>query len=214
LQNKYGAAFAKKLTQVWLTDLVKKKTIDPNHCSALIGTCEYYLCEEARGQCGAENYLISFGYKYCSLSLDGLYQNMGSSLGKFWSLNTVRCLQSRIEKYIQKEPQNSFSSENRCEQMAIAAYNSHPDCYIRNGFCRIPLRDKMHIFETIKSKIFSSQTLGQMVQTLSKCGAHPECRQKISNQLEGCHFLSSSRCYGEDLSSRKEKQGLQFSARL
>lgn len=162
LEQDYGTPFAKDVVNTWIAMLLAKKSIDPNHCEALIGTCDFYLCEEARNHCGPKNYMIGLGYKYCHRSYNGLYQKMESAQAKKWVLGTVQCLQREIHAGLNARAMS-------CSEIEDMAIGVHPECYVENGFCSMPFSDKAKIFSIVKGEIFRKETLTGASETLKLC---------------------------------------------
>ncbi len=170
LKNSYGPRFANQLINYWLQHQIKNGDINPQQCERLIGTCEFYLCEEAKYHCGSEGYLVNFAHHYCTKSLNGLFQKMETQEGRSWTISTVQCLQEKMQV------QNSRieGASRNCELIQKKAMASHPDCYVQSGFCELPLRDKLHIFTTVKKEALKKTFLPQVIQTLNRCDHHHE----------------------------------------
>lgn len=143
----------------------KKIAVQGKSCDSLIGTCDFYLCQEQKNPCGLDGYNLSFGYKYCSGSKFKLMQEMKSSQGKNWVVDVFQCLQKK-----NLEDSSILSSnENKCSVIAENAYNSHPDCYVNAGYCHLSTIERSHIFNLIKKEIFSFKTLTQGLAIIKNC---------------------------------------------
>ena len=147
-----------------ITSLLSSSAQAEKNCESLIGTCDFYLCLEADLKCGPSGYLINYGYKYCRRSLDSLVQHMQSDAGKFWVIDTIQCLQTKVTIALQL---HSLT----CREIESVAIQSHPDCYVDSGICWLPPGDKIRIFHTIKDQILKKRPLIQAGKTLELCAA-------------------------------------------
>lgn len=161
LKSAYGKQFAGEVMNIWITELTKRYGSD---CEKFIGSCDFYLCQESHNPCGIEGYNLGYGYKYCSASKFTLYSKMTTSLGRNWVTNVFTCLQSK------SLDQARFSGAVRCEEIRAMAMDAHPGCYVAGGFCKLELSEKMKVFGTIKSEIFSPDTIPQGLELLNRCG--------------------------------------------
>ncbi|MBC7466084.1 MAG: hypothetical protein H7256_08830 [Bdellovibrio sp.] len=162
LRFEVGDGFATEVIGLFSHELVKKKS-----CDSLIGTCDFYLCQEQKNPCGLDGYNLSYGYKYCSGSKFKLLNEMETPPGKAWVTEVFQCLQKRS---FESSKALSETSE-RCDKVKSAAFDSHPDCYAQAGFCHLEGREKRKIFSLIKGEIFSAQTIKQGLELLKQCSS-------------------------------------------
>ena len=131
------------------------------------GACDFYeRCLEAAIPCGPTGYALGYGKKYCSRFHADVY-NM-SAAGKHWVAGTLVCLQKALVPALQtKQPL-------ACDALIDAAFDTHPACYVDNGFCTLPLEDTWKILRTIDAKDeLSLRGLKQEIAVLEKCALHP-----------------------------------------
>ena len=136
-----------------------------NSCESYIGDCDFYLCQEEKNPCGIDGYNLSYGYKYCNASKLVLLNQMKTSAGKAWVLKAFKCLQRKnLENTM-----TPISGQDRCENIKVQAYLSHPDCYIEAGFCDLKMSEKARILNVIKQEFFTAKTFIQSLQIIKKC---------------------------------------------
>lgn len=163
LKNEYGAAFASEAIKTWIPQVISKS----GSCDRFIGSCDFYLCQEQKNECGLDGYNLGFGFKYCTKSKFELFDAMKTSLGKSWVTNVFQCLQQASQ---QKSILSILNNDVRsCEQIKLDAFDSHPDCYVDSGFCSLKFSEKLNIFKLIKKEIFKSETLQQGRKLLHLC---------------------------------------------
>ena len=132
------------------------------------GDCSFYTeCLEAQFQCRSDGYPVGYGNRYCSKFLE-FYDKFAPS-GKQWIDKTLVCLKGAlIPSYDDKS--------TTCEALYSTAFNSHPDCYVKSGFCDIFLED----FTTNISgllNVYEIRDFGnlisikQVLTTAERCGA-------------------------------------------
>lgn len=157
LRYKVGDKFSSAIMNTFIEQLQPKD----NDCKSLIGNCDFYLCQEKKNPCGLDGYNLSFGYKYCSGSKFKILNEMKTDFGKKWVTGVFKCLQEKSVKISE--------TENQCADIKKESYSSHPDCYVKAGFCRLKGAEKAHIFSLIKKEILSFKTLAQGVQIIKQC---------------------------------------------
>ena len=137
------------------------------NCQAmsLTETCDFYpQCLETKYHCGPKGYPIGYGFKYCSKFIN-FFDNFPPK-GQEWIKKTLVCLKQALLKDF-----------NSCDQLYDTAFNSHPECYFKAGFCDLFL-DPKHIKQTIQAllkvyelKDFASITsMKQIYDTAKLCG--------------------------------------------
>lgn len=146
-------------TTVLYNEYIEEKKINDN-CEELIGSCDYYLCQEKKNHCGSKGYFLSFGYQYCSDSLKRLSNKM-SSKGKLWLSSTAACLQKEIE--VMDVEQLS------CRQIKRAAISGHDKCYRDSDFCSLSFSDIKKIIKMILPALTKRGVLIEGVQVLKSC---------------------------------------------
>lgn len=163
LRYEVGDRFTQEVMQEFMNQLFQKQ---PN-CEAYIGTCDFYLCQEKKTPCGLDSYNLSFGYKYCSVSRFKLLTQMTTQLGQSWVPQTFQCLQERSLNF----SLHNVNSADICAQIKKVSYESHPDCYVKAGFCDLKFSEKFKIFKTVKEDLLSSEGIDQAQAVLKMCHA-------------------------------------------
>jgi len=167
LRYEVGDRFAQEVMSLFIDKIIMNDNRQQTRtCANFIGTCDFYLCQEAMNPCGIDGYNLRFGYKYCSLSLFKLLNKMSTESGRKWVGETFSCLQIKNMEY-----SNLLGGDNKntCQKIENHSFDDHPNCYARAGFCELKLRDKLAIFSTVKAEIFSKETLPQGYQLLKNC---------------------------------------------
>jgi hypothetical protein len=114
-------------------------------CSDLIevpgcGGCDYYACRESRQACGDQGYFLGYGYKYCTRLLTVTRPRL-STAGQEMLDRARNCLMRGSEEEIQ--------SGDSCEVASEKSFAMHPQCYVENGACALPLSDMFLILSSI-----------------------------------------------------------------
>jgi len=104
------------------------------------GGCQFYACREAEDACGSDGYYLGFGEKYCERFL--LIVKPRLSLAGEAFLDRGRdCLMRTIDAEI--------GEHLTCSQVRRQALDSHVACYRDNGFCELPLGDRLRLFLSV-----------------------------------------------------------------
>ena len=115
---------------------------------------------------------MGYGYKYCSKFKQ--YQLTFATKAQLWVDNTLKCLKSRLIETVFKP--NKYD----CAKIKTLAFDSHPECYVNNGFCELfsfesnPIDD---ICKTLKGlwQVYELKTFAEVLawkqvqQTLQMC---------------------------------------------
>ncbi len=119
---------------------------DANVCADYIGqegcaSCGYYACrDEAREvPCGPDGFPLGYGERYCNRFSLITFEHV-SPAGQLWLTEVRECLQVEFD---------ALSDELTCEDLAEAAYDTHPECYVQTGFCDLPWTDVLQVGATI-----------------------------------------------------------------
>ncbi|PHH84721.1 hypothetical protein CDD83_1497 [Cordyceps sp. RAO-2017] len=127
-------------------------------------SCDFYAdCAERALQCGPEGYPLRFGDRNCKKFVSRL--DMFSSHGQDWIMKTMSCLQRALIG-----PMNEDGAT--CESVKKAAFDSHPNCYIDNGFCDLSLSDLLQVVMTVKRDLFYGHAVDQVMTTAKGCSSH------------------------------------------
>lgn len=107
-----------------------------------LNSCHYYLDKEKETGCwfkekNSSNYLVKYGYKYCSIFKNRSlkWQDARSQ----WVKKATLCLQSDLE---------GFRQLSNCKKLESRAFDSHPRCYVKSGFCDLNFNQKISIVWT------------------------------------------------------------------
>ena len=137
-----------------------------------IKSCDFYrTCAEGQLGCGASGYPLAYGEKNCNKFVNNL--NYFSSAGQNWIFGTMHCLQMAMVPVLKP-------CTATCSSFQTAAFNSHPGCYVDNGFCGLQCPDILAVLMTVGTDLFSLQSLKQAAQTAGLCLEH------LIQTLSGC----------------------------
>jgi hypothetical protein len=140
-------------------EYIEAKEITDN-CTELIGSCDYYLCQEKKNKCGAKGYFLNFAYQYCSDSLKRLAFEV-SPKGEEWLNTTAVCLQKEIE---------AMDVEGKsCKEIKRAAIKGHDKCYSEARFCSLSFSEIKKIFKMIAPSLTTRGVIAEGVQVLKHC---------------------------------------------
>lgn len=110
--------------------------------------CKFYVDTDKKIRCpGDSNYLLSYGYKYCSrFSELGSHKASSKELNT-WISKTRICLQEMITE-------NEKRHENRCDQLKEFAFDVHPICYKQYGVCSLGVLDLSKVAKVLVKNDF------------------------------------------------------------
>jgi hypothetical protein len=132
-------------------------------------SCAFYrTCAEGQLGCGDGGYPIHYGEKNCLRFSNNL--SKFSSNGQSFIWNTMICLQRAMVPVL--EPCTAT-----CDSFSVAAFNSHPGCYVQGGFCGV---DIYATLMTVGSDLFEGPALRQVLCTTVGCA------QNLLTTLNGC----------------------------
>ncbi len=160
LRRELGDKRATRIIDVWTNQLFSSL----QDCRSLVGTCDFYLCQESKNPCGLDGYNMGFGLKYCSSSKFSLLPKMSTALGKSWVPQVFTCLQ---EKNYQA---SQIASSDRCQTIEQESIKTHAFCYAAAGFCQLKISEKVKIFNLIKNEIISKNAISQTLELTNRCG--------------------------------------------
>lgn len=140
-----------------------------NECDELLEKphdCEFYSkCLEEKFKCGSKGYPIGYGYKYCLRFLDKF--DIFPEEGKLWVDNVLVCLKESLK--------TTYNDNNAvCNDIFNIAFDSHPRCYVDNGFCKLlitsPFRFPSALFRVYQLKDFArKKSIQQVLKTIRMC---------------------------------------------
>lgn len=151
--------FGVEETTALYNEYIEEKEITDN-CEELIGSCDYYLCQEKKNNCGAKGYFLSFGYQYCSDSLKRLALEI-SPKGQEWLKSTATCLQ--------KEIQAMDVESKSCKEIKRAAIKGHDKCYSEINFCSLSFGEIKKILRMIMPSLTTRGVINEGIQVLTHC---------------------------------------------
>ncbi len=165
LRKEVGDHFAKEVMNYFMKEIV----VQNRSCESLIGSCDFYLCQELKNPCGFEGYNLGFGYKYCSRSKFKLLDEMKTQIGKEWVPKTFQCLQKRSLENSLAIEQREDLKKDVCKSIRNLAFNSHPDCYVEAGYCELSILEKSNIVELIFFSAFKPSSIKQGFSLNNQC---------------------------------------------
>jgi hypothetical protein len=129
----------------------------PDICENDQTICSFYCKANTELSCHQDNYLMSFGYKYCHLFLAKENSFNPSSQQILSKIRT--CLIQNL----------SERADLTCENVEQIASNSHISCYLENNFCQIELRDKLSILSLVQAELKDPRFRNVMGQISKSC---------------------------------------------
>ena len=163
------------------------------HDTLLQENCEFYTkCIEPINNCGQKGYPLGYGYRYCS-KFTQLIDEFPPA-GKLWVDWTRQCLKKALVNFTTKsnDPKN-------CAKLYKSAFDSHPNCYVQAGFCKLlvqsdVLQSLTALFKVLEFKDLASlSSIKQMVLTAKSCGA--EAFAVMTKFIGGIYGSGSSKIY-------------------
>ena len=122
---------------------------------------DFYVCAEETAECGPDGYLVGYGAKYAERFFRYTRPWM-SRAGKQWIDDVLVCLQETLRDRI--------DAETSCPDIRTIAFDSHPDCYVEAGFCRLPWSDWLAVVATVDGADWLSRDAQrQVVVTARTC---------------------------------------------
>lgn len=143
-----------------LTSTVRAADGHAPDCKPERGSCDFYLCQEEKQQCGSSGYYQRFGHPYCSAFLNDVHPKL-SARGQEWLKDVAYCLQEDLAHLSVNSDPCWFS-----EDLAIA---THADCYVKTGACELDVLDLAIVVRTFAGELTNSRIIGQSVDFLQKC---------------------------------------------
>ena len=121
--------------------------------------CHFYLDLEKEAACWFKpqddsNYLVEYGYKYCRIFKQKALS--WEDARTQWVDQTALCLQ---EALVLSHPKQG------CQQLESLAFDSHPLCYRKSGFCRLGIWQKTTIVMTAVGLDFLLKPVKSFYQT-------------------------------------------------
>lgn len=127
-------------------------------------TCKWYKdCLESTLHCGPTGYPLDYGYKFCTNLI--AHETEFSPAGQKWLTSAMKCLMDKLIPYA------TGQKPTTCTELEHYAFSTHPDCYVDNGFCELPVGDWVVLVDVIGLKTFlgSLDVLGTTGETALKC---------------------------------------------
>ena len=122
-----------------------------------IAVCEFYKDKSQELNCNNENYLMSFGYKYCRLFFYPPNQVSQNAINVFEHIRP--CLINDLQNY----------KNLTCENTKSVAFQSHINCYVDNGFCELSEHDKGIIYNSALSAGLNSFAIRLAARITETC---------------------------------------------
>jgi hypothetical protein len=143
-----------------LTDpVVACSVVDPDAIAGHEAT--FYLCAEETLACGPSGYLVGYGAKYAERFYRQTRPWM-SAEGQAWLDGTLVCLQEELRA--------SIDASTPCAEVRAIAFDSHPGCYVDNGFCDLPFVDWLAVLATVDGTDWlSHDSQRQVIATARAC---------------------------------------------
>jgi Stanniocalcin family len=126
----------------------------------------FYECAEQVADlghgCGEAGYFLGYGRKYSQRFYKEARPRM-SARGKQWIDEVLVCLQHDLREAIDET--------TSCEEIWNTAFDSHPACYVKAGFCTLAPLDIAQVIWTVDARDWLSRSAArQVLQTAVDCG--------------------------------------------
>lgn len=120
--------------------------------------CEAYQRLQGRLHCEPDGYLLGTGYPLCQrfVSIDDQY----SLQGRLAMASIRRCLVSSLE---------AKEATLTCTNVEQEAYDTHVNCYVAAGFCRLPSADQWLTYAQLKSMFLKPLAWEQFLRLTAAC---------------------------------------------
>lgn len=125
--------------------------------------CDFYqTCVEDSVPCSGDpsSYAINYGLKNCEKFDQNL--NLFSENGQQFIWGTMNCLQKTLVPVVS-------ACNATCQSIHDAAFGSHAQCYIANGFCSLKCKDYVAELYTVGLDLFTSDAIKSVFQTAAGC---------------------------------------------
>lgn len=129
--------------------------VSNEHCNFYIQLEEKWECENAPTD--ASNYLLGYGFKYCARFLRASETWDGAL--KQWTRDTMLCLQTALLMHEEEM--------ETCVELEQLAFDSHPTCYVDNGFCELTTSEKLEVLSYLNRLDLLMKPKHSMVQAIS-----------------------------------------------
>ncbi|OXA64826.1 hypothetical protein Fcan01_00473 [Folsomia candida] len=147
------------ISHIATAGLICALTVNAQQCLPYYQDCSFYSrCLETATPCGPSGYAIGLAEKICLRSLAA--KSQFSPAGQKWAWNTILCLQETLV------PIANGSMILSCDQIKTFGYNSHLECYVKSGFCSLPISDVILIYHIID---IDDEVLRQAVLVAKSC---------------------------------------------
>jgi hypothetical protein len=122
----------------------------------------FYECAEATARCGPDGYLLGYGARYARRFYRETRARM-TRRGQQWIDDVLVCLQRDLRA--------SIDSGTSCPDIRTIAFDTHPACYVENGFCTLSPWDVAQVVWSIDSSdLVGRDAARQVVTTALDCG--------------------------------------------
>lgn len=122
-------------------------------------SCAFYWNKSLAMGCSLNDYLVSFGHKYCR-QFERVHKDF-SGPGQSTVLQIRRCLISALRD----------NREVTCSNVKSIALESHVSCYIENGFCEMSKADKGKILQVVAKELLDPAFAAVAFRIQNICGS-------------------------------------------
>lgn len=120
------------------------------------GVCSYYTEKANDLGCNGKNYLVAFGYRYCT-KFEKRHQEFSA---------TARPVLERLRLCLIEEMEAAHPT---CETSRDIGYANHVDCYVAAGFCSLKKSDMIQILWHVRSEFLNPRFRRAANQILASC---------------------------------------------
>lgn len=128
-------------------------------CEPKIGHCHYYSCVSRQLGCSKDDYFLAFGEKNCRrfYSLEPYLTDKGIEFTR----RSRICLEKKID-----EERRAVT----CQRSSSLAKGHHISCYVSEGYCDLPMRDRVVIVGSVVPDLVREKNLREAgLEVVDKC---------------------------------------------
>ncbi|UJR27005.1 hypothetical protein I4U23_008310 [Adineta vaga] len=154
--------------------------------------CYYFSCLDSVHQCGRDNILVQFSYRFCEAVLERVYKSLTSS-GKQWSRRSQICLMEELNHFSINSPSSTCTDIDRfvLDKYPICLTQSHASFSICSIMC-----DNLAIFlEIFNDWNLSNPNLKRLFLKISHlCQEQPQIENAIDINRSNIPMILWSLC--------------------
>jgi hypothetical protein len=120
--------------------------------------CIRYAQIHSELSCQPDNYLMTFGYRYC--------HRFERELGSFSVESQQKLTQIKLCLIQGLNLDRTLS----CDNVRSRSLNLHIECYLQQGFCQMPVSDRLKVYQVVFRELFEADVLEVAKAIRRECG--------------------------------------------